>query len=164
MFLKSNRGIRRMESARIVSPTARSSPLLTPLISLHYLWNRAARRNRRLRYTAESCVWISLLPLSLSQINEPMMVQLLAYHPIILLFMIILWLELGKNQCKATPLKIFQDGKGPVKEEPPTTSTCSGIMGRLKNSGKLVFERCCKYFNESTTAVETLAPPQVSLT
>ena len=58
-----------------------------------------------------------------------MMVQLLAYHPIILLFMIILWLE---NQCKATPLKIFQDGKGPVKEGPrsPLESRLSKVRSR----------------------------------
>ena len=79
-------------------------------------------------YKSSMRLYITLIPISLSnQRTHDGPASGLPSHNII-----VYGLELGKNQCKATPLKIFQDGQSPVNEEPPTPSMRSGIMGRLK--------------------------------
>ena len=79
-------------------------------------------------YKSSMRLYITLIPISLSnQRTHDGPASGLPSHNVI-----VYGLELGKNQCKATPLKIFQDGQGSVKEEPPAPSTRSGIMGRLK--------------------------------
>ena len=149
MFLKSNRGICRMERhnqvfavARIVSPTARSSPLLTPLISLHYLWMNLHRP----LYKSSMRLDITLTPISLSnQGTHDGPASGLPSHNVIVYDYFVA--RTRKESMQGNSSEDFSGWSGSVKEEPPTPSARSGIMGRLKNFGKLVCERCCKYFN-----------------
>lgn len=74
-----------------------------------------------------------------------------------------------KQSIQGNPSDDFSGWSGPVRQEPPTPSTPSGLMGRLKNFGKLTKKPANDALNistpESTTAaaaVETPAPPPVS--
>ena len=75
-----------------------------------------------------------------------------------------------KPSIQGKPSDDFSGWSGPSRQEPPTSSTPSGIMGRLKNFGKLTKKSANDAVTiltpESTTAaaVETPALPPVSLT
>ena len=71
-----------------------------------------------------------------------------------------------KPSIQGKPSDDFSGWSGPSKQKPPTSSTPSGIMGRLKNFGKLANDAVTILTPESTTAaaVETPALPPVSLT
>ena len=70
---------------------------------------------------------------------------------------------------QTNPSDDFSGWSGPIRQELPTPSTPSGIMGRLKNFGKLTKKPTNEAPNistpESTTTavVGTPAPPSVSL-
>ena len=151
--------------APIVSPTARSSPLLTPLIPLHYPW----------RDTPSVFSSMPQSPMPLDATPFPIAVANLRTHdgpassvpspnaPKDDYFG-------GRTRLQSMqgiPSDDFSGWSGPNKQEPPTPSTPSGIMGRLKNFGKLTKRPTNDVVNistpESTTAVAgTPAPPSVS--
>ena len=124
--------------APIVSPTARSSPLLTPLIPLHDAWRDAPSGFSSIPQSPG-------MPLDITPTSRTRL-----------------------QSMQGIPSDDFSGWSGPIRQEPPTPSTPSGIMGRLKNFGKLTKKSANDVVNISTpesttTVVGTPAPPSVSL-
>ena len=148
--------------APIVSPTARSSPLLTPLIPLHYPWTPSVLSS------------IPQSPMPLDVTPTPISVAIQRTHdgpalpsPNVLkddYFVARTRLQ----SLQGNPTDDFSGWSGPVRQEPPTPSTPSGLMGRLKNFGKLTKKPAndapsiSTRESTATAVVGTPAPPSVS--
>ena len=153
--------------APIVSPTARSSPLLTPLIPLHHPWRDPPSAFSSI---PQSPVAQDITPTPISVANQrthdgpatslpsPNVLRDDYFG--------------GRTRLQSIqgiPSDDFSGWSGPVRQEPPTPSTPSGIMGRLKNFGKLTKKPANDVLSISTpestatAIVGTPAPPPVSL-
>jgi WD repeat-containing protein 48 len=145
--------------APIVSPTARSSPLITPLIPLHYAWPSA------LSSIPQSPMPLDITPTPISIANQRSHETPASILPPKDDYFVART-RLQSMQSNLTD--DFSGWSGPTKQEPPTPSTPSGIIGRLKNFGKLTKKPANDALNistpEATTAavVGTPAPPPVS--
>ena len=150
--------------APIVSPTARSSPLLTPLIPL---WRDIPPTFSSI---PQSPMPMDITPTPISATNQRTHDGALAsslqspndYFGARTRLQSIQ----GSNQI---PSDDFSGWSGPGKQEPQTPSTPSGLMGRLKNFGKLTRRPVNDVTNISTpesaaVAVGAPAPPLVSQT
>jgi WD repeat-containing protein 48 len=154
--------------APIVSPTARSSPLLTPLIPLHYPWRDSPSA---LSSIPQSPMSLDITPTPISVTNQRIHDGPASSLPSSNVLKEDYFVARTRNQSmQGNPSDDFSGWSGPIRQEPSTPSTPSGIMGRLKNFGKLTKKPANDALNistpESTTTavVETPAPPPVSLT
>jgi WD repeat-containing protein 48 len=149
-----------------VSPTARSSPLLTPLIPLHYPWRDAPSGFSSI---PQSPMPLDITPTSTSVANQRTHDGPASSVPTPNVPKDDYFVARTRLQSmQGIPSDDFSGWSGPIRPEPPTPSTPSGIMGRLKNFGKLTKKPANDVVNistpESTTAVVgTPAPPSVSL-
>lgn len=152
--------------APIVSPTARSSPLLTPLIPLHYPWRDTPSA---LPSIPQSPIHPDITPTPISLANQRTHDASTTGLPTPNVLKDDYFGARPRLQSMQTtiPSDDFSGWSGPKQEPPPTPSTPSGIMGRLKNFGKLTKKPANDVVNisipESTAAVVgTPAPPSVS--
>lgn len=152
--------------APIVSPTARSSPLLTPLIPLHYPWRDTPLS---LSSIPQSPMPLDITPTPISVANQRTHDGPASSLPTPNVLKDDYFVARTRLQSmQSIPSDDFSGWSGPIKPEPPTPSTPSGIMGRLKNFGKLTKKPANDVVNISTpesitTVVGTPAPPSVSL-
>ena len=153
--------------APIVSPNARSSPLLTPLIPLHYPWKDSPSV---LFPIPQSPKPLNITPTPISVANQRTHEGPASSAPSPNVLKDDYFMARTRLQSmQGNPPDDFSGWSGPSKQEPPTPSTPSGIMGRLKNFGKLTKKPPNDTPNistpESTTTavVGTPAPPSVSL-
>ena len=153
--------------APIVSPTARSSPLLTPLIPLHYPWKDSPSA---LSSIPQSPMPLDITPTPISLANQRIHDGPASGLPSPNVKDDYFMARTRKQSMQGNSADDFSGWSGPNRQEPPTPSTPSGIMGRLKNFGKLTKKPANDAINISTpgsitaAAVETPAPPPVSLT
>jgi WD repeat-containing protein 48 len=122
--------------APIVSPTARSSPLLTPLIPLHFAWKNPSAFSS----IPQSPMPMDITPTPISAANQRSHDSALTSNtpsPMDDYFGARTRLQSLQSSSNLIPTDDFSGWSGPNKQELQTPSTPSGIMGRLKNFGKL---------------------------
>jgi WD repeat-containing protein 48 len=154
--------------APMVSPTARSSPLLTPLIPLHYPWRDTISAFSSI---PQSPMPLDITPTAISVANQRIHDGPASSLPTPSALKEDYFVARTRLQSmQGIPSDDFSGWSGPIRQEPPTPSTPSGIMGRLKNFGKLtkkpandVVSISTPESTTSTTFVGTPAPPSVSL-
>ena len=151
--------------APIVSPTARSSPLLTPLIPLHYPWRDTPSA---LSSIPQSPMHLDTTPTPISVANQRTLDGPASSLPTPNVLKDDYFVARTRLQSiQGISSDDFSGWSGPIRQEPPTPSTPSGIMGRLKNFGKLTKKPANDVHNistpESTIVMGTPAPPLVSL-
>ena len=159
----------------VVSPQTRSSPLLTPLIPLHpNQWRDAVSTLPSIPQSPMPIQDVTSTPVSIvpqrarsgtvdsasalassPNIAKDDYFSTRTRHPSI---------QGGSNPIASDD---FSGWSGPGKQEPQTPSTPSGIMGRLKNFGKIAKRPPSEVQSistpESATVVGTPVPPSVSL-
>jgi len=156
-----------------VSPTARSSPLVTPLIPLHNTWRDAQSAFSSIPQSPLPMQDTTLTPIVHQRTRSGTMDGAVAgglstnglrddY------FTTRTRLQSLQNNSLG-PSDDFSGWTGPSKPEPQTPITPSGIMGRLKNLGKLAKKPVSEANNISTpessatAVVGSSASPLVSL-
>ena len=153
--------------APIVPATARSSPLLTPLIPLHFPWKDTSAFSPM----PQSPMPMDMTPTLVSaanQRNHDGAPTSSTPSPIGDYFGARTRLQSLQTGSNPVPSDDFSGWSGPSKQESQTPSTPGGLMGRLKNFGKLTKKPTNDAPAISTpesaaaAAVGTPAPPLVS--
>ena len=152
--------------APIVSPTARSSPLLTPLIPLHHPWKDSPSA---LSSIPQSPMPLDITPTPISVANQRIYDGSASSVPTPNVLKDDYFARTRLPSMQGNASDDFSGWSGPVRQDLPTPSTPGGLMGRLKNFGKLTKKPTNDTPNISTpeftttAVVGTPAPPSVSL-